>query len=379
MRRIGPSDCARSDQNLTLGAKLRQAWDPGGESGPLRLPIRHLREKQMARHYHRASGLSGIRELADAVGRDADAALRMVGLSPAVFSTPDETIPFDRLNELFEYCARHWNVPDLGLRLAPYQKIDVLGPISLVTKMEKDLRAAMEAIMQNLFIQSDMISAGIIEEGDVAELYVEAEEIPSGTQQYVQLALAVARNVLEDAGKEPVELFEVSFRHDQSGLKPLAEHYFGCPVRFSAERNAIFFDRSRLDKKLESSDPAYHAIISRYLATARSEADSKFSDAVRHEIGRQMELGNCTLENVARRMRMEPRSLQRRLRDENLPFRDLVDEWRKTRATQLLCQTRMPLSEISLVLGYSDQSIFSRAFQRWHGMRPLAYRKQSLG
>ena len=36
----------------------------------------------------------------------------------------------------------------------------------------------------------------------------------------------------------------------------------------------------------------------------------------------------------------------------------------------------MPLSEISLALGYSDQSIFSRAFQRWHGMRPLAYRKQ---
>lgn len=333
----------------------------------------------MARHYHRASGLCGIRELAASIGQDADAAMRQVGLDPALFLTPDAPIPFDRLNALFEHCARGWDMPDLGLRLAGFQKIDVLGPIALVTKMGKDLRAAIEAIVQNMFIQSDMVSTAIIEEGDAAEIYVEAKEVPSGTQQYVQLALAVARNVVEDAGKEPVELFEVTFRHDDPRLKPLAERYFGCPVRFSAERNAIFFDRARLDKMLESSDPAYHAIISRYLSTARQEMSGRFSDAVRQEIARQMELGHCTLDNVARCLRIEPRSLQRRLRAENMPFRDLVDDWRKARATQLLGHTQMPLSEISLALGYSDQSIFSRAFQRWHGMRPLAYRKQSLG
>ncbi|MCG6903420.1 MAG: AraC family transcriptional regulator [Rhodobacter sp.] len=365
---------------MTLHARPPQNCNSGLESCADPEPaVRHLREERMARHYHRASVLNGVQNVAAAVGKDPVAAMRMVGLDPALFATADERIPFDKVNELFEYCALAWNVPDFGLRLAPYQKIDVLGPISLVTKIEKDVRTAMGSMMHNLFIQSDMISAAMTEVGDVAEIYVETEEVPAGTRQYMQLALAVARNVVEDAGKSAVDLYEVTFRHDDPKLRPFAEKYFRCPVRFAAERNAIFFDRAFLDRKLDSSDAAYHPIIERYLSTARQEVIGKFSDAVRQEITRQMQLGNCTLDNVAKSVRVEPRSLQRRLNEENLSFRDLVDEWRKARAALLLRQTRLPLSEISLALGYSDQSIFSRAFQRWHGIRPLAYRKQSGG
>lgn len=333
----------------------------------------------MARHYHRASALNGVKEVAASIGQDPVAAMRMVGLDPALFAMSDERIPFDKVNELFEYCARAWNVPDFGFRLAHYQKIDVLGPISLVTKMEKDVRAALGAIMHNLFIQSDMITAAMTEVGDVAEIYIETETAPAGTKQYIELALAVARNVVEGAANAPIDLFEVTFRHDDPQLRPIAERYFQCPVRIAAERNAIFFHRAILDRKLESTDYAYHPIIERYLSTAHQEIRGKFSDAVRQEIARQMQLGHCTLDNAAKSLRIEPRSLQRRLNEENLSFRDLVDEWRKARATLLLRQTRLSLSEISLALGYSDQSIFSRAFQRWHGMRPLAYRKQSAG
>jgi AraC-like DNA-binding protein len=91
-----------------------------------------------------------------------------------------------------------------------------------------------------------------------------------------------------------------------------------------------------------------------------------------------MELQICTLESIASSLRVEPRSLQRRLKQEGVTFRDLVDDWRKARARTLVTQTRLPLSEISLALGYADQSIFSRAFQRWYGAGPLAYRQQAL-
>ncbi|MFX7506842.1 helix-turn-helix domain-containing protein, partial [Acinetobacter baumannii] len=82
-------------------------------------------------------------------------------------------------------------------------------------------------------------------------------------------------------------------------------------------------------------------------------------DIARAEIARRMEFGTCTLENVAHAMRMAPRSLQRQLRKEGTSFRDLVDGWRRERALAMVSNTRLPLSEISDVLGYAEQSVFT--------------------
>ena len=173
-------------------------------------------------------------------------------------------------------------------------------------------------------------------------------------------------------------LVEVSFRHDRGASARAVAAYFACPVRYGAERNALSFERGVLDRPIERSDLAYHPLIRRYLATARAELKAGFSDDVRAEIARQMELGNCTLESVARGLRMTPRSLQRRLQAEGLSFRDLIDEWRRARALALVAHTRLPLSEVSQALGYSEQSVFSTAFRRWYGGTPLRYRAQGV-
>ena len=92
----------------------------------------------------------------------------------------------------------------------------------------------------------------------------------------------------------------------------------------------------------------------------------------------RMELGNCTLEHVADSLRMPPRSLQRRLQAEGLSFRDLLDEWRRARALSLVTNTRLPLSEVSEALGYSEQSVFTQAFRRWYGGTPYRFRTQRV-
>jgi AraC-like DNA-binding protein len=330
------------------------------------------------RYFNRASSLEGVSEVAAEVGADVGAALKAVGLRSDVLRKPEERIDFEAICALFEYCADNWNLPDFGLRLAPYQHLEILGPVSLVTRMESDLRGAINAITRNLVVHSNAIFAGLEEEGDVAIIRIDTHPVPVGTRQYILLALGVARNVLEQAGKAPVELVEVSIRWEDFGVRRSLEKYFKCPVRFGAEQNAISFDRKALDKPIEQSDTAYHAIIERYLATARQDATSRITDEARNEIARQMEFGGCTLESIASSLRMEPRSLQRRLQQEGHSFRSIVEDWRRERALSLVTHTRLPLSEVSLALGYSEQSIFSRAFQRWHGETPLAYRRKMM-
>ncbi len=331
------------------------------------------------RYFNRATSLIGFAPIASECGADLTHAMQTVNLDPVLLSRPEEKVPFDRLSALFEYCADAWRLPDLGLRLARYQHMEILGPVALVTKMEPDLRSAMRAMTENLMVHTTATTAVLQEAGDVAMLSLDAVPVPAGVRQYLMTSVGVAWNVLEQAGNAKIDLFEVTFRSAEGSVRAAAEAHFRCPVRFNAEHNALFFARSVLDKPIERNDTAYHAIIRRYLSTTRDEVAGRTSDAVSAEIARQMEFGVCTFESVAQKLRIEPRSLQRKLQKEGVAFRELVDAWRKARALSLVAHTRLPLAEVSLAMGYTDQSIFSRAFQRWYGEAPLACRNRSAG
>ncbi len=73
-------------------------------------------------------------------------------------------------------------------------------------------------------------------------------------------------------------------------------------------------------------------------------------------------------------LNMSERTLKRRLQDEQVSYRELLDESLYQRARDLLDQPRLSVSEIAWRLGYNDVSNFSRAFKRWAGETPRQYR-----
>ena len=334
----------------------------------------------MQQYYTRASKLTGLAQIAADRGASLHAVMRDVGLDPVALRSPEMTIDYAAFCELLRRCAQAWNLPDLGFRMARHQRIDMLGPVALVTRMERSVRAAAMAITENLVIHSNAIIAALVEpEGaDTATLILDRRHDAPECREDTELGLALSKTILEQIAEAPMGLLEVSFRHDKGNSARAAAAYFGCPIRYRAERNALFFDRALLDRPIERSDIAYHALIKRYLATARVEGAGGLGEDVRAEIARQMEFGHCTLESVAQSLRMPPRSLQRRLQAVGLSFRDLVDEWRRARALALVTSTRLPLSEVAEALGYSEQSVFTQAFRRWFGGTPLRYRSQNL-
>lgn len=329
----------------------------------------------MERYYHRASSLMDLQQLARQTGADLGAALRAVGLTPAILHKPDERIDFGQLCALLDRCAQDWDMPDLALRLAGYQYVEILGPVGLVTRMARDLRGAITAISDNLVINSDAVIARMTEEDGTASAVIDTLTHPPGEQHFILLSLGLARNVIETVGGARLDLIEVSLRQQTGAFRAAAEVWFGCPIRFGAEQNALHFDAAILDRRIERSDEAYHSIITRYFDDTRQEVAGGITEITAREIARQMEFGNCTLDSLAARLRIEPRSLQRRLKREGTTFSILMDDWRKGRAVSLVLQTRMPLSQISLALGFADQSVFTRAFQRWYGQPPLAVRQ----
>jgi len=95
-------------------------------------------------------------------------------------------------------------------------------------------------------------------------------------------------------------------------------------------------------------------------------------DLIRHAIGH----GCCNLGQVARRLAISPRTLQRRLAAQGITFKDLLIELRMELARHLLEGTNMPMGQLAQRVGYTEASAFTRAFRQHTGKTPKRWRKE---
>ena len=103
------------------------------------------------------------------------------------------------------------------------------------------------------------------------------------------------------------------------------------------------------------------------------------SEAVCQLIDALLPRGQPVIEEVARLVRLSPRTLQRLLNGEGISYSDLVDRCRCKAACEALEKTPQSIQDIAARLGYADPSSFARAFRRWTGLAPRAWRNRAMG
>jgi AraC-like DNA-binding protein len=103
-------------------------------------------------------------------------------------------------------------------------------------------------------------------------------------------------------------------------------------------------------------------------------APSRFSEDLRQVLETELLKGPCTSREIAHLFSMHHRTLSRHLAREGVTFQQVVDEIRFTIARDLLANTDIALNQISVMLRYSEPSAFTRAFHRWSGQPPSAWR-----
>jgi AraC-like DNA-binding protein len=151
--------------------------------------------------------------------------------------------------------------------------------------------------------------------------------------------------------------------------------FFACPVTFEAEINAVDFRKDDLDAALPTANSelarASDKIIQDYLARLES---GDISRQIRSRLLNTLSAGELGEETVAHAMHMSVRTLQRKLREEGLTFKGLVDDMRRELAIEYVRDSRLTLGEITYLLGFSDPSNLTRAFRRWTGTTPNSFR-----
>lgn len=169
-----------------------------------------------------------------------------------------------------------------------------------------------------------------------------------------------------------------------SGPEPTyAAHYRsalpGIDVEFNAPFDALVLPAQRLEAPLPRSNPNLHAHLKRYAERLSAEYSASYSIAgtVRNLLTELLPQGECTMEVVAQRLALSPRTVARRLQQQGLEFSTVLSEFRREKAMDYLERTDLSPYAISQLLGYASTSAFSRAFSRWLGQSPVGYRRAS--
>jgi AraC-like DNA-binding protein len=135
-----------------------------------------------------------------------------------------------------------------------------------------------------------------------------------------------------------------------------------------------------MDATFYATDPLLHtsALEPLALPPAQPQLDDDPLTSIRMALQGERTSGPPTLERIAHKLGMTERTFQRRLNQCGVTFRQLLAEQQRERATRLLAQRKLAISEVAFALGYSEQAAFARAFRRWTGQSPRSYRRNSL-
>lgn len=156
--------------------------------------------------------------------------------------------------------------------------------------------------------------------------------------------------------------------------------YFGCPVRFGQPVTRLVIPVGALAAPLRRPDPTLLKLMEAQVDAAMAELPQAgdLAQQTRRVVAHLAPQGMPELEQVAHELRLSPRVFYRRLAEQGLNFRELREAALQQVAEMHLRDQRLTLAEVSALLGYAEQSAFSRAFKRWTGVAPLQWRQQAI-
>lgn len=309
---------------------------------------------------------------------------RRAGIDPAALEAPDERLAGSAVERLWQVGEELTGDPDLGIHSAEAYNpgaLDILGYVLL------NCRTAAEALSKlgrYAALINDGLRVTIARDGANTSCRLEAI---AGLDNYLlreprQVMEAMAAGIVRTLAMLTAERIaprEVTFLHPAPAAVAEARRVFGDIVRFGGPENRIVFLTADLERPVRSANRALLEVFERHAdeRLADLEGDGPVGRRVVGVLRERLRGDVPGLGEVASEIAMSARNLQRALKGEGTSFQDLLDRVRRDLALQQLARQRSSAAEVAFLLGFSDASAFTRAFRRWTGSTPGAWRARA--
>jgi AraC-like DNA-binding protein len=321
----------------------------------------------------------GFPQVVDRLGGDGAALLARFRVPDGALDSDDALISTRTAGLLTETAAAELQCPDLGLRLAEVQDIGILGALSIALENSATLGEALDCASRFLFAHSPVSRVARIPDPDgaagVVGLLYETigEPLPP---QAVDHGLGLFHRIITQLHGGAYGLRAAHLPHPP--LAPVSRYtgFFGADVRFDRPAAVLRVPAQLLSAEQPGADRLLRDITLDYLAAHFTGPGRTVTDEVRLLLARSLGTLPAHLAAVARLLGMHPRTLQRRLAAESTTFEAVLDEARRDAAERLITETDLPLSQVTALVGLTEQSALSRAGRRWFGQSPRELRRE---
>ena len=267
--------------------------------------------------------------------------------------------------------------PGIGLEAGIRYHLTTYGIWGFAMISSPSWRSAIDIGLRYLDLTFAFTRIAARDRGEEFHLVLDTPDIPLALQRFVvERDSAAIRTIQHELFAAPIPIREMSYAFPPPTAR--AERYteiFGVTPTFDAGENAVGIDPAILDLPLPQSNEHTTTVAREQCRQllARRQARTGLAGQVReHLMARPGAPPN--LDQVAAALHMSDRTLRRRLAEEGVSFRGLLDEIREQVAEELLVTGGLSVAEVAERLGYVEVSSFSQAFRRWKGVGPRAYR-----
>ncbi|HKP55120.1 MAG TPA: AraC family transcriptional regulator ligand-binding domain-containing protein [Polyangiales bacterium] len=319
-----------------------------------------------------------------AAERGANIELAAFGLGHDALARDVSPIANRDLGRLFDEVARALDEPDLGLLLPAELKFQRYALPELAARASATLRESFEQWAKYASLVHPSVVFEFSEDAGRALFTHRTLGHPRGLSRHLDtFALAASIHFGREGSQLGPRVLEAHFVHARpSSLERLTEFFRTSALFFGAESNALVLDAASLDQPQRTADARLLATVDSLgraalrQQPARSEVCAEVVRRIRVQLAETV--GDVRIRKLARELHMSVRTLQRRLDDEGTSFAELADETRAELARELVSEGDVGLAEIAERLGFADFATFSRAFKRWTGSAPGAFRTHAL-
>ncbi|MEY4429595.1 MAG: hypothetical protein RLZZ182_2284 [Pseudomonadota bacterium] len=328
-----------------------------------------------------SSWVAAVKRAIEAKGVDASALMRSVGMDLALLDDPLARYPVEQTMAFWSAALRETQDPLLGLHTAKYLSPATFHALGYALLASSNLGEYFERAARYFRIVTDAgqllfertpTHGQMIVKVDPAWVTAETHEVVWAVLDCFLFTTVRTCGLLHGPG---FQVMALQLQRPAPAEREAYERTLRVVPVYGAADSRVLLSEAMLSRPL----PHANAMLARINeeAAGRYLADLGQGDVLarlKRLLQERLPSGEPSLEDLAHSLQMTPRSLQRRLAELGTSFRDLIHEVRHQLALEYLRQPHHSISDIAYLLGFAEVSAFTRAFRRWTGVSPTAWR-----
>lgn len=311
------------------------------------------------------------------LGHDVSPVVDALGLSRSALAEPDARLPVATADAAWVACSGIAHDPALALHAAELVPDSAFRVLDYLATTGVTVGEGLERVADYFRLVDPRAELLIRRRADDVALVFRGSAglpVPPPAQEFTLALLWLRTRTAAETQSSPTE---IAFTFPTPADPGEHARVFGIAPRFSADEATLGLPSAVWDAAPRRADRALFAVLDQHarMLAAAAPPGSPLAEQVRQAIEETLVDGAAPLASVARRLGTSERSLQRALEAEGLTFLEMLDAVRRSRSEALL-RAGVSLVEISYLVGFSEQSAFTRAFKRWTGTTPRAARQR---